>query len=221
MTQAETATRYKGIFGAIRRLKDWVEGLAEKRYALTALAILAISESIFFPIPVDVLLIALCVGLPKKSFKYATLCTLWSVVGGVLGYLVGYYLWYDTGADGVQTFSGVANFFFSTIPSFSVETFESVREAYEAYEVGLILAAGFTPLPYKIITITAGVFSLNLPVFILASVAGRGARFFLVAALFHFFGRPIKKFIDEKLEILSVLFVVLLIAGFVALKYVF
>ncbi len=217
---SQNVPSYTGLFGWIRRLKDWVEGIADKPYAIPALLVLALAESIFFPIPVDVLLIALCVGRPRKSFWFATLCTLGSVVGGALGYVIGYYLWYNTGGDGV-TFSALAQFFFDKIPGFTPETFARVQEAYEAYGFWTVLVAGFTPLPYKVVTITAGVFNINFVVFLVASIAGRAARFFLVAALFFFFGAPIKKFIDKNLEVLSVVFVVLLIGGFLALKYLF
>ena len=210
---------YSGFFGWIRRLKDWVEGLAEKPYAIPALIILAIAESIFFPIPVDALLIALCVGRPKRSFWFATLCTIGSVVGGALGYAIGHFLWYTTGPDGAVAFSNMAQFFFDSVPGFSEASFNNVQDAYNAYGFWTVLIAGFTPLPYKVVTITAGVFNIQFFVFLIASIAGRAARFFLVAALFYFFGAPIKKFIDKHLEVLSVVFVVLLVGGFVVLKF--
>lgn len=206
-----------GIFGLMRRLQAWVEGLAGKPYAVPALFALAAAESIFFPIPVDVLLIAICVSRPASSLRYATICTIGSVLGGIVGFGIGWWLWYESGGPG---FSGLAHFFFDTVPGFTVESFGKVQQLYQDYDFLAIFAAGFTPLPYKVFTITAGVFKLSFPVFLLASVLSRGARFFLVAALFYFFGEPIKRFIDKYLEILSVAFLVLLIGGFVVLKYV-
>jgi len=200
----------------MRRLQAWVESLAGGRNAAWTLFLMAVAESIFFPIPVDVLLIALCVSLPRKSFRFATICTMGSVLGGFFGYQIGSFLWYD----GSGQFSRLAVFFLEVIPGFSESTFDAVQELYREYDFVAVFAAGFTPLPYKVFTITAGVFDISLPVFLIASVISRAGRFFLVAALFYFFGAPIKRFIDKYLEILSIAFLVLLIAGFVLLKYV-
>ena len=201
----------------MRRLQDWVEHLADRPYAVPALFGLAIAESVFFPIPVDILLMAICVSRPKSSFRFATICTIGSVLGGVVGYGIGYFLWYEVGTT---TFSGLANFFFDTVPGFSEETFVGVQDLYREYDFLAIFAAGFTPLPYKVFTITAGVFQISVPVFILASILSRAGRFFLVGGLFYLFGEPIKRFIDKYLELLSIAFLILLIGGFILLKYV-
>lgn len=201
----------------MRGLQRWVENLADKPYAVPALFAVAAAESIFFPVPVDVLLIAICVSRPMSSFRYATVCTIGSVLGGIVGFAIGFWLWYDLATG---SFSGLARFFFDSVPGFSEEVFRRVQELYREYDFWAIFAAGFTPLPYKVFTITAGVFKLSLPVFVLASVLSRGARFFLVAGLFYLFGEPIKRFIDKYLEVLSIAFLVLLIGGFVLLKYV-
>ena len=220
MTELYTPTRtYSGPAAWLYRLKDWVEGLAQKRHAVTILFFLAAAESIIFPIPVDVLLIALCVSVPRRSYWFATICTIGSVLGAFVGYAIGYFLWYDVTGDG-QTFSGLAQFFFAHIPGFTEAGFETIRAKYEAYDFWIVFTGGFTPLPFKLFTISAGVFKLNLIGFILAAIVSRGARFFLVASLFHFFGAPIKRFIDRYLGWLTILFVVLLVGGFVALKYV-
>lgn len=200
----------------MRRLQAWVEGLADGAHAAWTLFIMAVAESIFFPIPVDVLLIALCVSLPPKSFRFAAICTVGSVLGGFFGYQIGSFLWYD----GAGQFSRLAVFFLDVIPGFTESTFEAVQGLYREYDFVAVFAAGFTPLPYKVFTVTAGVFDISLPVFLLASVASRAARFFLVGALFYYFGAPIKRFIDQYLEMLSIAFLLLLIAGFVLLKYV-
>lgn len=214
---SEKPASYTGLFGWVRRLKDWVEGLAEKPYALPALFILAFTESIFFPIPADVLLMALCVSLPRQSFRFALVCTAGSVLGAMGGYGIGYGLWYTAAGE----FSSLAQFFFDTIPAFNPENFETVGEAYQTYDAWTVFIAGFTPLPYKVVTITAGIFKIDVLVFLGMSLLSRGLRFGLVGALFFFFGKPIKTFIDKYLEILSILFVILLIGGFLALKYVF
>jgi membrane protein YqaA with SNARE-associated domain len=163
----------------------------------------AMVEAIFFPIPPDVLLLALCVGMPKKSFKYALICSAGSVVGAVIGFGLGAFAW-----DLVQGWF---------IPGvFSAESFAHVGDLYKEYNFWLVFTAGFTPLPYKLITISAGVFLgiENLPIFILASLISRGLRFFLVAGLVWKFGAPIKKFIDKYFNLCAIAFTVLLIGGF-------
>jgi len=205
------------FFTLIRRTQTWVERLADRPYAVPALFCLAIAESVFFPIPVDVLLIALCVGKPKSAFRFATICTIGSVLGGVVGYGIGSWAWYDSTGE---SFSALAQFFFDHVPGFSGDAFSSVQTLYRDHDFLAIFAAGFTPLPYKIFTITAGVFKLSLPVFVVASITSRAARFFLVGTLFYFYGQPIKAFIDKYVEALSVAFLVLLAGGFILLKYV-
>lgn len=178
---------------------------------------MAVAEAIFFPIPVDALLIAICVSRPASSFRFALICTIGSVLGGLVGYGVGSWLWYDLGTG---EFSSLANFFFNVIPGFTHHAFDRVQQLYQEYDFLAIFAAGFTPLPYKVFTITAGVFKIDVPVFVLASILSRAGRFFLVGGLFYFFGEPIRRFIDKYLEALSVGFLVLLIGGFIVLKYV-
>ena len=212
--------RYSGLVGWLYRLKDWVEGLAQKRHAVAILFVLAFCESIFFPIPVDVLLIALCVSVPTRSFWFAAVCTAGSVLGAFGGYAIGYWLWYDAVGTDVQAYSGLAEFFFAHVPGFTEANFEAVAAKYRELGFAAIFAGGFTPLPYKLFTITAGIVQLNLATFFGASLISRAARFFLVGALFFFFGKPIKAFIDRYLGWLTIAFVVLLIGGFMALKYV-
>lgn len=199
----------------MRRTQAWVERLAEGPHAVQALFVLAVAEAIFFPVPVDVLLIALCVSKPPRSFLFAVVCTVGSVLGGIVGYQIGQWLWYD----GTGQFSKLAVFFLDVVPGFTEHTFEVVQDYYREYDFIAVFAAGFTPLPYKVFTITAGVFEISFPVFVVASLVSRAGRFFLVGTLFHFFGKPIKRFIDRYLEILSIAFLVLLIGGFIVLKY--
>ena len=195
------------VFGPLRRLYQWTLSWAEHRYAQTALFALALAESSFFPIPPDVLGLALCAGKPKKSFVYAGVCSLGSVVGGALGYMFGAFLWTE-----------FQNFFYSYIPGFSPELFERVRVNYEAYGFWLILAAAFTPIPYKVFTVSAGVFGIGWLPFILASSVGRTARFYLWGSLIYFFGPGIKAWIDRYFELAVTLFMILLIGGFWVVK---
>lgn len=213
---AATQSAYRGPFGWIRRGKDWVESLADRKYSTHTLFGLSFIESFIFPIPADVLLIALCVGKPKRSFWYAFVCLAGSVIGGLVGYGIGYMLWYTPAGE----FSGVANFFFSHVPGFTVDLFQQVEDKFNQYAVETVLTASFTPIPYKLITITGGVFKLNVVQFFAASVVGRAARFFLVAGMFFFFGKPVKKIIDKYFEALTIAFFVLLIGGFLLIKYV-
>lgn len=191
----------------IKRLYDWVLSWAATPYGGVALAVLAFAESSFFPIPPDVLLIALCLGMREKSYRFALICSVASVLGGITGYLIGWGMW-----------SVVSEWFFSYVPGFSEDKFEYVQGLYQDWDVWIVFIAAFTPIPYKVITISAGVFQLNLPMFILATIVGRSARFFLVAVLIRRYGEPIRDFIDKRFNILTVVFVILLVGGFYVLK---
>ncbi len=199
----------------LRKLYDWVLHWAETPYGAVALFILAFAESSFFPIPPDALLIALVLGARTKAFKFATNCTIASVTGALFGYAIGHFLWWTPSGE----FTGIANFFFANIPSFTEEVFYSIKDMYDAYDFWIIFTAGFTPIPYKVITVSSGAFNINIPMFVIASVISRGARFFLVAFLIWKFGPQIKSFIDKYFNILAIAFTVLLIGGFVAIKY--
>ncbi len=199
----------------IRRMYDWVLHWANTKYALPALFILAFAESSFFPVPPDVLLIAMAVSVPSKAFRYAFVCTTGSVLGGMFGYLIGYELWYSSSGD----FSGFANVFFNYIPGFTEELFFKVSKMYEDNAFLAVFTAGFTPIPYKVFTITGGVCKINFLTFILASSVSRALRFFLVAAIIYKFGAPIKSWIEKYFNLVAVAFTVLLIAGFIAIKY--
>lgn len=200
----------------LRNIYNWVLHWAETPWGAIALFILAFAESSFFPIPPDVLLIALCLGAPTKSFKYATIATAGSVLGAVGGYLLGHYAWLNDG-----NFTPFANFFFENIPGFTKDIYNDISMWYEQYDFWVVFTAGFTPIPYKVITITSGVFSINFIVFIIASIVSRGARFFLISFLIWKFGPSVKSFIDKYFNLLAIAFTVLLIGGFVAIKYLF
>lgn len=195
--------------GLLRRLYDWVLHWADTPYALPALMLLSFAESSFFPIPPDVLLLPLCLGEPRKAFRFAAWCSLASVLGGIAGYWMGYGLW-NTGLDQIC---------FKWIPGFTPEVFDKVSLLYEDWNFMIVFTAGFSPLPYKVFTITAGVFGINFLLFVLASVVSRSARFFLEAWLLRRFGHPIRDFVEKRLGLMSLLFCVILVGGFVAIKF--
>jgi membrane protein YqaA with SNARE-associated domain len=195
----------KALFGWLRSMKDWVEGYAEKPGAGWALFLIAFAESSFFPIPPDVLLIALTVSLPKNAFRFAAICSAGSVLGGMFGYLIGLEF-YELIGSRIVEFYGVQ------------EQYETVRQLYSENAFAAIALAGFTIIPYKVFTIAAGAFEVDFPILVAASAISRSARFFLVAALFFFFGPPIKSLIDRYFEAVAVAFVVLLVFGFLIIR---
>lgn len=199
---------YLYTFGLLKRLYDWVLSWAHKKHSSTALFILAFAESSFFPVPPDVLQIALSVSRPKKSFFYALISSLGSIFGGIFGYFIGMKLW-----------SLLKDFFFSYVPGFTPEIFNILQAKYELYNFWIVFTAGFTPIPYKIITISAGLFGISFLMFIIASTISRSARFFIVATLIYFFGPKIKEFIDKYFNLLTIIFIILLVGGFIAIKY--
>lgn len=199
----------------LRKLYDWVLHWADTPYGPIALFFLAFAESSFFPIPPDALLIALVLGSTAKAFRFALNCTIASVLGALLGYTIGHFLWWTPSNE----FTSVAMFFFNNIPGFTEKLFFDVQKMYEQYDFWIVFTAGFTPIPYKVITISSGAFNISLPMFVLASVISRGARFFLVAFLIWKFGPQIRTFIDKYFNWLAIAFTVLLIGGFVAIKY--
>jgi len=214
---ANFAPHSKELMKLLRNLYDWVLHWSETPYGATALFILAFAESSFFPVPPDALLIALVLGSTKKAFKFATICLVGSVTGALLGYAIGHFLWWTPSNE----FTGIAQFFFNNIPSFTPEAFYEIQKLYVDYDFWIIFTAGFTPLPYKVITISSGAFNINIIMFIVASIISRGARFFLVATLIWKFGPQIKSFIDKYFNWLAIAFTVLLIGGFVVIKYIF
>lgn len=190
----------------LRKLYDWVLSWAETPYGVPALFILAFAESSFFPVPPDVLLIALAISIPAKSLYYALICSVGSVLGGMVGYLIGYEFMEAVG-NRIITLYGFTD---------KWDLVGSLYNRYAAWAVGI---AGFTPIPYKVFTIAGGAFKIDFLVFVIASVLSRSARFFLVAGLIYYFGPAIRGFIERYFNILAVVFVVLLIGGFILVKY--
>lgn len=196
--------------GKIEQLKNWIEHWADTPHAMFALFILAFVESSFFPIPPDVLLIAILIANNNHSkwWQYALICTVGSVLGGLFGYLIGYAFFASVGQQIVD--------FYKLNDLVAI-----VGEKYEANAFLAVFIAGFTPIPYKVFTIAAGFFQISIVPFIAASILGRGGRFFLVAFLLKLFGPRVKKFIYEYLNILSLIFVALIVLGFLAVGKVF
>jgi membrane protein YqaA with SNARE-associated domain len=190
------------MFHPIRRLYDWVLHWAHHRHAPVALFLLAFAESSFFPIPPDVLLIALALGVPLRAFRLAMITTVGSVLGGLAGYAIGYGLMASVG----QWILDVYHFH---------GQFEKIRALYLEYDIWAVAIAGFTPIPYKVFTIAAGAFDMDVWRFTLASFFSRGARFFLLAWLIYHYGAAIKSFIDRYFNMLTLLFMVLLVGFFV------
>ena len=198
----------------VRRLYDWVLGWSESRWGEVALFVLAFAESSFFPVPPDVLLIALCLGRPKRAWRYAVICTAGSVLGGMGGYAIGYFLWQNAAGE----YTAFANWFFER-GWFTVEGFQEVGQLFDKWDFWVIFTAGFTPIPYKLFTIASGMFDINFGMFVVASAVSRGLRFFLIAGLIWKFGAPIKTFIDKYFNLLAVAFTVLLVGAFVLVRY--
>lgn len=190
----------------LRKLYHWTLHWATTPYALPALVVLSFAESSFFPIPPDVLLIALCFSTPARWFRLAAWCTVASVVGGVFGYYIGWGLWEAVGQPIVQFYKGEA-------------VIESVRVWYHDFGFWGVLIAAITPIPYKVFTIASGMMRFDMMPFLVASVLGRGFRFFLVAGLIRIYGARIKPFLEKHFELAASALVAAVILGFVAIKY--
>lgn len=195
--------------GWIRRTYDWVLSFAERPGGSWALFGFSFAESSFFPIPPDPLLIALAVGAPRRALWFATVCALGSIFGGIAGYAIGWGIW-----------EVVDQWFYTYVPGVSPEAFETVRQVYDRWDFWAIFAAGFTFIPFKVFTLSAGVFRISFPIFLLAGTISRSARFFLVAGLIYIYGPSIQKFIDRYFDRLAWAFLILLVAGFVLIKVV-
>lgn len=190
----------------MRSLYDWMMRQAASDRAPTALFWVSFIESSVFPIPPDIMLIPMAIANRMKAWWYATVATLGSVLGGLLGYAIGYFL-FDLVGQPILSFYGYG------------DKFQEFAAQYNEYGAWIVFMAGLTPFPYKVITIASGTTGLNLAVFLIASIVARATRFFAVAALLYFFGQPIREFIERYFGILTVLFFVLLVGGFAAVKF--
>lgn len=196
------------MFALLRGLYDWVLAWADSPYATVALFVIAFTESSFFPIPPDVLLLALALSRPKQAFRYALICTLGSVSGAAFGYLIGLGFYESVGRKIIALY-GAESYYLS------------IQRLYRSYDALAVMVAGFTPIPFKVATIAAGVFEIDFVVFMLAALASRGARFYLLSLLVWRFGPPIRVFIERYFNLLTVIFFVMLVGGFFALQLLF
>lgn len=192
----------------LRRLYNWVLRWANTPYGLPALFLLAFAESSFFPIPPDVLLVALALGVPTRAFRYASVASVGSVLGGVFGYGIGLQFW-DT----------LGGFFYKYVPMFSEQGFAHVQHLFSTYDFWVVFTAGFTPIPYKIITIGAGVFHINFGMFMLASLLSRSLRFFLLATLVFYYGKSVRLFIEKYFNYLTFGLMMLGLGGFLLVSH--
>ncbi|HIB68521.1 MAG TPA: DedA family protein [Phycisphaerales bacterium] len=206
---AQGAAEEKGASkNVIRRMYDWVIGWADSPYGLWALFFIAFIESPVFLIPPDVLLLALAFGAPKKSFKFAIVCAVGSVLGAVGGYFIGQFFYDSIGIWVVETYGLSAKM-------------KVVEKLYNDNAFMALLAAGFTPIPFKVFTIASGMMKIPLSTLVLASAISRTGRFMLVAAFVFFLGEKARVYIEKYFELLTIVFTIALIGGFVLLKYVF
>jgi membrane protein YqaA with SNARE-associated domain len=192
----------------MRRMYDWMMGMAGSPRAPWALGIVSFIESSFFPIPPDVMLIPMVLRDRSKAWWYATIATVTSVAGGILGYAIGYFFFEAIGKP-------ILNFYGRE------HALDSFIQFVHEYGVEAVIIKGMTPIPFKVVTIAAGVAKMDLLAFIGASIIARAMRFYLVAALLYFFGQPIREFIEHRLTLVTTVFVVVLVGGFVAVKYLF
>ena len=190
----------------LRALYDWVMGLAARRDAVWVLALIAFIESSVFPIPPDVLLIPMVLAARTRAWRFALVCTVASALGGVFGYAIGYFLFETVGRPIVEFYG-------------ATEEFSDLQRRYNEWGAWIVFTAGFTPIPYKLFTIASGVSQLDLTQFTVASVVGRGLRFYLVAALLWWIGPPVRDFIERRLGLMTALFCILLVGGFAVAKY--
>ena len=191
---------------SLKRLYNWTLDKANHKNAKWYLSLISFAESSFFPIPPDLLLIPMALASKTKAIFYAFICTFSSVLGGILGYAIGYYFYNNLGIYIVE--------FYHLENSFSI-----FEDYYKEFGILIVLGAGITPFPYKFITIASGVFGLNIFLFIIISIVGRGLRFYLIAILLYFFGEKIKLIIDKYFNILTVVFFILLVGSVFIIRF--
>ena len=190
-----------------RALYDWTLRLAGHRHAIRSLAIISFCESSFFPIPPDVMVVPMVLARRDEAYKIAIVCTISSVLGGMLGYAIGYYLFESVGQWLVNLYQMQARM-------------EDLRLLYDQWGAWVILIKGFTPIPFKLVTIASGFFQYNFPIFVVLATITRGARFFLIAWLLKRYGAPMQEFIERRLTLIGWLFLIALVGGFAAIALI-
>jgi membrane protein YqaA with SNARE-associated domain len=190
----------------LRRLYDWLIRLAGGRHAMLALAGVSFVESSFFPLPPDLLMIPMALARPQRAWWIATVCMLTSVAGGFLGYAIGYYLFDAIGRPVLEFYGAMGRYY-------------ALKQAFDDYGAWIIILKGMTPIPYKLVTIASGVAHFDLATFAVASLISRSLRFYLVAALLWAFGDRVRDFIERRLMLVTSAFVVVLVGGFIILRY--
>lgn len=193
----------------LKRLYVWVLSWADTPYGVPVLVVLAFAEASFFPIPPDILLIALCLARPRYAMRYALAATIGSVCGGVLGYGIGFGVW-----------TIAADWFYAYVPGFTPELFNRVGDLFARYDFWTVFAAGFTPIPYKVFTISAGAFGVNLPIFVFASLVSRALRFYLVAGLLRLYGDRARIFIERYFNLLTIFALLLVVVILVIWSFI-
>lgn len=191
----------KGLKQVLRRLYDWTLSLGASRHAVWALAAVSFIESSIFPIPPDALLIPMIIADRRRAWRLAAICTVSSVIGGFLGYAIGYFA-FDAIGEPLLRFYGIA------------DRYHHLEELYAKYGAWLIIIKGATPIPFKLVTIASGAFHFPLATFAISALISRGIRFFLIAALLWKFGEPIRDFIERRLGLVFSLAVAVLVGGF-------
>lgn len=190
-----------------RSMYDWVLRMAHHRHALRSLAVVSFAESSFFPIPPDVMVVPMVLARRDEAYKIAAVCTISSVLGGMLGYAIGYYLFESVGQWLVNLYHMQARM-------------EDLRLLYDQWGAWVILIKGFTPIPFKLVTIASGFFQYNFPIFVALATITRGARFFLIAWLLKRYGAPMQEFIERRLTLIGWLFLIALVGGFAAIALI-
>jgi membrane protein YqaA with SNARE-associated domain len=189
-----------------RALYDWVLRMAHHRHAMRSLAVVSFAESSFFPIPPDAMLVPMVLARRDKAYTIAAVCTVASILGAMLGYAIGYFLWDSVGQWLVQLYHMESKMV-------------ALRGGYEQYGAAIILLKGLTPIPFKLVTLASGFFAYNFPLFVILATITRAGRFFLIAALLKRFGEPVQAFIEKRLNLIAWLFLIALVGGFALIAY--
>jgi membrane protein YqaA with SNARE-associated domain len=199
-----------------KKLYNWVMSKAYSPYGKHILFAIAFFESIFSAFPLTLLFVALALANTKKSFQFSIISTIGSVTGAMVGYIIGHFAWIGQSNE----FTSIAHFFFNNVPAFSIEAYNKMQAMYREWDFIIIFTAGFTPMPFELITITSGVFNINFLLFIASATLGRGARYFLLGYLIWRYGEKIKVFIDKYFNILAFGLTVCVISVFIVVKII-